>query len=195
MVNNMCVWSGPAAGVRWALLLPIGLAPLCGGGVMAQRVDKYFVSRADSAGTLYFVEPMSGSRSATDEAELTFDLTRHTTWEHVTMRFSLERAQVEQVDSLRLEWGGQGHAFPVKRMHVLRGRRTWTERYEGVLPVSVMRAWVNAGEKPGIVLLQAAGPVEMTMSERRWKRLSGRLGPIMQLIDLDGRGAGRATVP
>jgi len=145
-----------------------------------------YVSRSDADGVLYHVYPIDDLKG--EEAEFEFDLTRHSSWDHYVLRFTLTEKLRSDVDSMHLVCGSDVLSAPVKRMFVERKGSRWYQRFESEVDADRFRAWTRCPIRTEEPRMEVATRVFLP-SGHAWKRLAGQLEVIMDLIDLNRSSA------
>jgi len=188
-VNNRSILAIPTRGTHWAFLL-FFLTFFSGSVAVGQRVGHLFVSKTDTAGTLYYIYSIDGFKGETGRMD--FDLTRHSTWEHFVVRFTLLEKERSEVDSLRLVCGALRATVPVRRLFVERKGARWKQRYEAEVDADLLTRWTQCPVADGVPRFSPVASRSTALDFRpgrgAWKRLSGQLRVIMDLIELNKPG-------
>jgi hypothetical protein len=168
--------------MRWFSLLLIICVSV---GSYGQKLSKYYTSRLQPQGTLYFIYPIEGFKSAKDKSTFTFDITYRTESDTATINFSYYVDSVQPADSIYFLLATDTLKSSVVKIFTDWEKKRWHHRYYTNFTFQEIAAIFHSSTIPTIRVVSPAGYTDHRITKRKWQKYSKALTKIMISIGVN----------
>jgi hypothetical protein len=146
----------------------------------AQKISKYYNSRHQENGTLYFILEQDGFKNSI--SSFFYDLTYLTSSDSVTFNFSVITKDDISIDSIKLFNNENNMTSVSTRLFVESKKEKWIYRYSSKFLFKDLEIFYNEGT-PYINLFSKNNTIKLTIKQNKWDEQCAIIKKIFTLIN------------
>ncbi len=146
----------------------------------AQEISKYYISRHQENGTVYFILEQQGFKN--EEASLAYDITYVTNSDTATVNFSLVTKEDFSIDSITLFNNGNKLSSGTSRIYIEYKKEKWNYRYSSRFLFKDLKLFFDAGS-PQLILKTSNTPATFSIKKSKWEDQYSIVKKIFALIE------------
>jgi len=153
--------------------------------VKAQKLSRFYSSRFQEGGSLYFINPNKDFKNREASVSVAFDVTFLSSEDSVTFNFSVFGRQPQEVDSVFLSTSKGSFGAYAARFFLDFAGKNWETRSSAKFSLSDFSTFINE-QNPTILLKNhPTNIILLRSSERKWRKYSAALQKILFIIESD----------
>lgn len=149
---------------------------------VGQKISKYYTTKSQSNGILYFIEPDHKFENEAYNASLTWDLTHLSTGDSIRMNFFFRGEEIMNLDCMILVPSETIECPDMEKLFVEDQKRKWIHRYSAVFAVDELKRFYRLDE-PQVMLYAGHLEIPFTIKENKWDKASEIMNRIFAMID------------
>lgn len=153
--------------------------------VSGQDLSKYYTTRTQEGGDLYFILPFDKFKSEADRSEFIFDITYRQGNDSVAINYTFYTDDRFSPDSLQIKSGRPTYTLQTENLFKDFKKRKWENRYSVKMPFTVLADIINSDSKPVIRLLSNERALVYFIKEKDWEKYSDAIGKILYIIETE----------
>jgi hypothetical protein len=150
-----------------------------------QDLSKYYTSRVQEGGDLYYVMPFDKFRNASDKSEFVFDMLYRQGHDSVTINYTFYSSDAVKPFSIAFYSGDSTYSSETEKIFIDYKKNKWQNRYSLKLPFSQLDAMINSNAIPEIHILTDNGDMVYIIKEKNWETWSDIISKILFIIQSD----------
>jgi hypothetical protein len=154
----------------------------CAASISAQNLSKYYTSRHQPGGTLYFFYPNEDYRNRDTRAEIIFDVTYRQGSDTVVVNFSTFTAKPQRIDSIHFLVDGNTTTANARQLFLDFEKKRWQNRYTAIIPYEAFHSFIHASAPPEIMVSSDGGADRYTIKPRHWRRYAEAVKMVLLII-------------
>lgn len=159
----------------------------CAASISAQNLSKYFTSRHQPGGTLYFFYPNEDFRNRAARSDFIFDVTYRQGSDTVVVNFSTFSAKPQRIDSIHFFADGNTTTAKARQLFLDFEKKKWQNRYTAAIPYEAFHSFIHASAIPEIMVSSNGGADRYTIKPRHWRRYAEALKMALLIIESAGQ--------
>lgn len=168
--------------MRYLLFLIVAL--LACSSLNAQKLSKYYTSKVQEKGELYFLFPHYGFCNRAADSELEYDLTYLTSQDSVTLNFSYIDEHRRSLKSMTFVYAGKKLSNKVHRIFVDSKKKKWHYRYSTRFSYADLDQLFSQKNIPSIILGDSkSGDIKLQIKKGKWEKQALIAAKIFELIN------------
>ncbi|MFU8843427.1 MAG: hypothetical protein ACNA7V_06420 [Bacteroidales bacterium] len=161
------------------LLLLITINTLPG---FSQKLSRYYTSRPQETGTLYFIYPFDGFSNADEGSTLSFDITYLNGSDSAVLNFTCFSKETRSIDSLILYADQKIIAAKASKLMIERVKKKWKYRSSAVFYHKDLFEFITISSNPSIRIQSNEGDHFYKIRQKKWSRYSTSIGQVIYII-------------
>jgi hypothetical protein len=155
--------------------------------LQAQKISKYYTSTKQDNGILYFVEPKHEFKNKRKNAEFSYDLTYLSSHDSMVFNFSLIYDKIRSIDSITFFQNNIRLKSKTTNIYTEAYKNAWEHRYSARFLLNDLAGLYKPKEMTSISLYCKNEVINLEMKKRKWKKQSGILSKIFEMIKANKR--------
>ncbi len=152
-------------------------------GISAQNLSKYYTSRHQPGGALYFFYPNEDFRNRDTRSDILFDFTYRQGSDSVVVNFSTFTAKPQRIDSIFFVVDDDTTAALARQLFLDFEKKKWQNRYSAAITYEAFQAFVHAPTTPEILVSTHGHFDRYTAKPRHWRRYAEALKMVLLIIE------------
>lgn len=161
------------------LFLLITLVSLPG---FSQKLSKYYQSKPQDIGTLYFIYPFEEFRNTSDGSYLSFDITYLNGSDSAVINFTCFSKETQNIDSLILYADHKIAAAKTNKLLIERFKKSWKYRYSATFVHTNLFEFITSSSNPSIIIKSNGKDHLYTVSKKKWSKYSKSMSHVTYII-------------
>lgn len=168
--------------MRYSLFLIIAI--LACSSLNAQKLSKYYTSKVQDKGELYFLFPHDGFCNRDADSELEYDLTYLSSQDSVTFNFSYFDEHRRSLKYMTFVYSGKTISNKVQRIFVEMEKKKWHYRYTTKFSYADLDKVFSPKNIPSIILGDGkSGDIKLQIKKGKWEKQAQIIAKIFEMIN------------
>jgi hypothetical protein len=163
----------------FALLVLICSLPVAAFG---QKLSKYYSSRNQEGGNIYFIYPFEDFKNKADGSDFVFDVTHRVGTDFAIINFSYFSIDPLPADSLKISASQVLVSEKAEKLFIDFDKKLWQHRYSIKINFSDLTAIFKTQSQPAIEVISDRIKLVYVVKEKDWKRYADAVNKILYII-------------
>lgn len=148
----------------------------------SQDLSKYYTSRVQQNGNLYFILPFNEFKNSTDKSDFSFDITYRNGNDSAVINFTYYTEKPLATDSLKFIARELVLAGKTKKIYLDYDKGMYLNRFSLKLSFPDLQTMFRSNAVPSIYLIADETELQYHVREKKWKPYSRAVDKILYLI-------------
>ena len=162
-----------------ALMVLICSLPIA---TFGQKLSKYYSSRNQEGGNLYFIYPFEDFKNKADGSDFVFDITHRAGTDFATINFTFFSADPLPADSLKISASQVLVSEKAEKLFIDYAKEHWQHRYSIKIDFSELMAIFKTQSQPAIEVISDSIKLVYGVKEKDWKKYADAVNKILYII-------------
>lgn len=155
----------------------------CTASISAQNLSKYYTSRQQPGGVLYFFHPNEDFSNRDARSDFIFDVTYRQGSDTVVVNFSTFTAKPQRIDQISFVVDNDTTATLARQLYLDFEKKRWQNRYTAIIPYEALHSFIHASAPPEIMVSSDGGTDRYTIKLRHWLRYAEATKMVLLIIE------------
>jgi hypothetical protein len=161
------------------LLLLITIITLPG---FSQKLSRYYTSRPQETGTLFFIYPFDSFRNSGDGSALSFDITYLNGSDSAVLNFTCFSKETKSIDSLVLYSDDKTVSATANKLFIERSGKMWVYRHSTTFVHEDVFDFITRSSNPSISVKSNGKDHFYRVRQKKWARYSMNISRVLYII-------------
>jgi len=152
-----------------------------------QKLSKFYSSRNQEGGNLYFIHPFQDFRNSNDGSDFLFDITERVGNDYATLNFTYFSKDPLVADTLKIISGQLLISEKAEKIFIDFSKNKWENRFTSKIKITDLQSLFKEKSTPTIEVISGKLNLLYHVKDKKWEEYSNAVDKILFIIQSESK--------